>query len=82
MCTKKNQEKVGEKIIKQEPFLLLSVKDVVHHSRISAILFPLHPARMCHILLFVSSGAVAAYNLFGIWSDEIFYFTRFSEKYV
>lgn len=57
-----------------------TVKDVVHHSRISAILFPLHPARMCHLLLFVSSGAVAAYNLFGIWSDEIFYFTRLSEK--
>ena len=30
----------------------------------------------------MSSGAVAAYNVFGISSDEIFYFTRFSEKYV
>ncbi|KAK2550037.1 Nucleoporin NDC1 [Acropora cervicornis] len=66
--------------ISKDRFVSL-VKDVVHRSRISAILFPLHPARMCHILLFVSSGAVAAYNVFGIWSDEIFYFTRFSEEY-
>lgn len=57
-----------------------TVRDVVHQSRISAILFPLHPARMFHTLIFMFGGSVSAYNIFGMRSEEVFYFTRFSEK--
>ena len=63
-------------------FFSILVRDVVHQSRISAILFPLHPARMFHTLIFMFGGSVSAYNIFGMRSEEVFYFTRFSEKYV
>ena len=60
---------------------MISVKDVVHLSRVSAILFPLHPARMFHILVFVLGGGLSAWCFLGKRGEEEDYFTRVSEKY-
>lgn len=57
-----------------------TVKDVVHQSRVAAILFPLHPARMLHILIFMLGGGLIAWSFLGMRAEEVYYFTRVSEK--
>ena len=64
------------------PQLMFSVKDVIHPSRVAAILFPLHPARMLHILFFTLGGSLSAWWFLGIRNEEDGYFTKVSEKYV
>ena len=62
--------------------LMFSVKDVIHPSRVAAILFPLHPARMLHILCFTLGGSLSAWWFLGIRNEEDGYFTKVSKKYV
>ena len=62
--------------------LMFPVKDVIHTSRVAAILFPLHPARMLHILFFTLGGSLSAWWFLGIRNEEDGYFTKVSEKYV
>lgn len=64
------------------PHLMFSVKDVIHPSRVAAILFPLHPARMLHILFFTMGGGLSAWWFLGIRNEEDGYFTKVSKKYV
>ena len=64
------------------PQLMFPVKDVIHPSRVVAILFPLHPARMLHILFFTLGGSLSAWWFLGIRNEEDGYFTKVSEKYV
>ena len=64
------------------PQLMFPVKDVIHPSRVAAILFPLHPARMLHILFFTLGGSLSAWWFLGIRNEEDGYFTKVSEKYV
>ena len=64
------------------PQLMFPVKDVIHPSRVAAILFPLHPARMLHILFFSLGGSLSAWWFLGIRNEEDGYFTKVSEKYV
>ena len=68
--------------IDYSPQLMFSVKDVIHPSRVAAILFPLHPARMLHILFFSLGGSLSAWWFLGIRNEEDGYFTKVSEKYV
>ena len=64
------------------PQLMFPVKDVIHPSRVAAFLFPLHPARMLHILFFTLGGSLSAWWFLGIRNEEDGYFTKVSEKYV
>ena len=57
------------------------MRDVINQSRVAAILFPLHPARMFHILLFTVGGGLSAWCFLGR-DEEDNYFTKVSEKYV
>lgn len=57
-----------------------TVRDVINQSRVAAILFPLHPARMFHILLFTVGGGLSAWCFLGIRDEEDNYFTKVSEK--
>lgn len=57
-----------------------TVKDVIHPSRVAAILFPLHPARMLHILFFSLGGSLSAWWFLGIRNEEDGDFTKVSEK--
>ena len=61
---------------------MISVRDVIHQSRVAAMLFPFHPARMFHILLFTLGGGLSAWCFLGMGSEEDDYFTTVSEKYV
>ena len=64
------------------PQLMFPVKDVIHPSRVAAILFPLHPARMLHILFFSLGGSLSAWWFLGIRNEEDGDFTKVSKKYV
>lgn len=47
-----------------------TVKNVTHQNQMSALLFPLHPARMFHIFLFTLCGSLSAWCFQGIIGDE------------
>ena len=68
--------------VNYSPQLMFPVKDVIHPSRVAAILFPLHPARMLHILFFSLGGSLSAWWFLGIRNEEDGYFTKVSKKYV
>ena len=83
MCTPMfNLSNCNFSSIDYSPQLMFSVKDVIHPSRVAAILFPLHPARMLHILFFSLGGSLSAWWFLGIRNEEDGYFTKVSEKYV
>ena len=48
----------------------LAVKNVTHQNQMSALLFPLHPARMFHIFLFTLCGSLSAWCFQGIIGDK------------
>ncbi|XP_078353464.1 nucleoporin NDC1-like isoform X2 [Oculina patagonica] len=56
-----------------------TVRDVIHQTHVAAILFPLHPARMFHILLFTMCGSLSAWCFLGIIGNEEDYLTRLCE---
>ncbi|XP_020625702.1 nucleoporin NDC1-like [Orbicella faveolata] len=56
-----------------------TVRDVIHQTQVAAILFPLHPARMFHMLLFTTCGSLSAWCFLGIIGGEEDYLTRLCE---
>lgn len=56
-----------------------TVKDVTHQTQMSALLFPLHPARMFHIFLFTLCGSLSAWSFQGIIGDSEDTLTRLCE---
>lgn len=60
-------------------FFLILVRDVIHQTQVAAILFPLHPARMFHILLFTTCGSLSAWCFLGMIGGEEDYLTRLCE---